>query len=1617
MKVLSKYTKTQSLVNRDATTQKEYIDYLKTNNKKEAPDDLIRPYTYREWSEKNYGLISGDEFKQYDDYLKKWYENVFLPSDSTRNLKESYISFLKELALVLNQDGNSSELANIDYTSDFDVQNSIPFFAKKLKQICLYLITKREALKKAKLKYNTYGSIGGLERVLYEYLLKAFTKRGNYQSINDNDVLDTILPLSSVKDNFAIFVEDIYDDTWYLNGRETDSSNLSFSNEITSVYDTLGISPSTYNWIFNTGYFQICADNPLFWTFSNIVLNDLPLSAFDLEDSNNLIEYMKFKLSEKYLGTNLYYITGGFYETKIDTYQNNLVAGNNWFFFPSGDYFSPTFYDYPTDSILLSATSLSADGATGSKNYLNSDKIFIHYGNTVEGAWLKSVFNSYVDDYMKGLLEKRSYYEFKFPFIGYGLSGNNFEWTGKQISNLNKDFNYYDSDMKGSVLSAYWTDTSNISSVRNISLQRTSLIEDGATPNEIFEGSDHIMVETTDEFGDSTREYAWLYKSDKTDLPIRRGQNFINWPLYRYEVNSPTLYKILSSQCDSIPLSVLTDHIGQRAGYGLHDSDLIYKLGNYNGIPYECAFLSGAELKGLGGTTFTANATGIIQPSLSLRCNPDNFVTFIWTDDDTPLSAVNIKYTPHQPDCQYLKQDLFSLYDENPSDDKDIDYSVWKKCDCKAIVYSPLGHMGENYDDYAGFSDIIFLDTSYPTPFSFNTWKDLDGRDYKQSADFAWYQLTGYKPELGPVGYGEGRWVAGNTYNNSNNFVFRKGYQYKILRSGLKYDSSFIAQNYLPPLIVKYRYNNSPPTKWVKATLNNSSNWVESLSTSDMILSPSDYVMYDHIDSNWYCITSTGTEGTGFLSSVSAYNLSGGIWQNYDYVTSGVKVTLLWPDTVVTGGPSLLSYQLTSVTWKITPPTGSDQIYHLYSPDSPLYIYTDKVGIWTVSAIGYNQISEVSANDIAKIEVAYNNTTPQITGSKEVKTIYADTINFQIVEPLSGWDYDNHQFSTDTIRPSGMRPFWAYATDNPTRETKFKGIGLYGGNISVYDEYTLISQPLPTDIILKTNDKIGYYSANEFIWSQPLQFINLTNNLTWCKLILSANAISNLSDYIYNNPMELIVSAVDIESDISLSPVKDGYPVLVNYWAENSFTWNQTLTSSSLGIAPTGGNYTPLSSGVLIEASLPHLNILSNYSPSIASIPRLDNFYTRRDKGGYFLPKGLGIRTFISRGHKNVLDIIQSSENRNLSGVFLSLDTYGKNIANNQITSVIPVSTLKFDSEWMKSRSNEYYRAGMVKNASTNPTFIPYQSNYESKSQNSFGLSQQGDTYDPWYGELDNEWESIQYWPSNFRGEDQIDNWYESKSKSWLDHSFPYTWKSDIFGNQYILVKQYLNNSNISNKRDLFGNIYIRDQRNIVDTIENSLSSNMEILSSDTESRDLFNQIVSGGVKEMDIWFDTIYIETSGYIFTDKLIYDFNTGNFNSDITNQHIIDLSANSGGKNVGHWFFDEEKKVVIVHGLSSDGIFTPYFNTLDLNTNVLTPLNFTSESYTILNNLSSIELDDIEDLKLTYDKFSKTYNIAFINNHSVSGMFIGLINISDLVNTLNVQSLVCISPINTL
>ena len=798
-----------------------------------APLTTVSPLTYPTWLKYQGNLKPDTAPELYTEYLQEWYRNnTLLASNNSNAIKENYIQLLKDLSFLFGTQEKDLFLANLDYTNDEELIFAIPYFVKKLKEISKVLSNKREAVKNAKLRYNLIGSNHGLETLLYEYILKGFTRDENYITQVPISSLSNFFPtLSSVNGNFFVELEELHDSQNYHDSDPSVSINeyvdvAQLENEIPFE----GLSEDEILGIISTRYLSRIADTPLSRLFNQYLLEVPTLSTAALSNQVNGLIYNQIAANQKYLGETVYGLTA-IRTDEIDApdYILNLSfeQGNNWFYWPSGDkIIDDSKFNNIFAPIAINNTSFVDCSATGGSDYTNADLLFSDKIGIVEGAWLKGPRTEYTSDVMNLTINANNTRDFIFPYPGFSLTSKGTLWNGYSLND--NDYLLYEKlldEQRKTILTKYYTETLPNSASLPIYVNDTSLVYNGAYADKFSDNADTITKRPTYQGINSTysdllsgaTEQTYLYKFDKTDFPVSIGTNDIIWPLDVFDSTKNIPITVLNDTCLPVKLNeidVPKTMTGAVAGANFGDADVIYKLNTRTNDPIEAAWLGAASVGNLDlnsnidvydtpAINCAAFVDGTIQGGLSTKINPRQKVSFVWMDEDTPADDVFF-YRHHAADCPYLKESPHNYYknqdyqNPNPINNQ----QGWTKCRCKSVLYSPIGHSGSKVTDYNKMADYLFADPQLlGEDFAFNTWVDTRGFNYTNSPQFSFYQLNEQEGDI-QVGWGTGKWKT----STGHPMILKRGRVYTYYRTSFRSDFITPSDSTSPYLVVNYPY-------------------------------------------------------------------------------------------------------------------------------------------------------------------------------------------------------------------------------------------------------------------------------------------------------------------------------------------------------------------------------------------------------------------------------------------------------------------------------------------------------------------------------------------------------------------------------------------------------------------------------------------------------------------------------------------------------------------------------------------------------------------------------------------------------------------------------------------
>jgi hypothetical protein len=150
-------------------------------------ESLTQPLAYKEWFHRvtNVYVSEKQAHKDYNQYVTQWYskKNKSINTHST-DVKDMYISFLKDITLNYTTAEEKRFLINIDFDNPRDLDIIIPFFARKIKQITQYHVKKREEVVQSSFRNTMKGSDRGVEMSIKKFILSLLSDESFVSQFN-----------------------------------------------------------------------------------------------------------------------------------------------------------------------------------------------------------------------------------------------------------------------------------------------------------------------------------------------------------------------------------------------------------------------------------------------------------------------------------------------------------------------------------------------------------------------------------------------------------------------------------------------------------------------------------------------------------------------------------------------------------------------------------------------------------------------------------------------------------------------------------------------------------------------------------------------------------------------------------------------------------------------------------------------------------------------------------------------------------------------------------------------------------------------------------------------------------------------------------------------------------------------------------------------------------------------------------------------------------------------------------------------------------------------------------------------------------------------------------------
>ncbi len=1555
----------------------------------------LSPLSFKEWIDFYKGVIPGQEFRQYNEYLVEWYnDNSLKATSALTELQISYLFLLKQLQVFFQKKDLENWYVNIDISNEKELLLAIPYFAKKLKEISLYYLKLRSTIKDNQIKYKLVGTPEGTNQEVQDLVLTHFTKKPGFIQTIPAEIWANVPELSSITEPISLEIEELYDTFNYMDHSYSMpvSAYYNLSDEATNNFFTsIGLDFKNDTWIFNTGIFN----------------NELSAQIVENIDLND-------RIFKKYLGSEKITISPIVTSNNVDIIDLLVTEGNNYFYWPAGAY-KGSLANLPFyEPIPLSSTKIE-NIATGSDKFSDADTLYIKTINGIEGAWLRKEFFTEKPATMNCTIRRAAKTQFRFPYPGYGLSGEDLPWTGFSLE-TNKRYNYLNNEYKQAINNVYWTTSFDITGSQPIPINSTTLVDNKAQADTNYEFADKIRIWSnppayTEQIYNGLIDEAWLFKVKKTDISIaEKTDSTILWPFQK--INPNDLYP------EFTPVN-LTNYCTERkiqsinfpysiASNTLSAADSIYFVQNYTDTKDQattCAWLSGKEI-----FYPETNITAVLQPGLVIKAEPGTYTKFLWQgNNNVDADDVFVSYN-HQSDCPY------SVENKN--------FEEINICTCKQPLFTPFGHPGNLFTDNQQLADFIIEDFNQNEDFDITDWTDDQNRTYLESSCFGWFKTNKN------IGWGNGKWIDGT----GSQFQLRQGRSYIYYRNSGKKTSTEITT--LSSLVVRYSYDNFTEDNfsWIKAKQQSDGTWINTNNRSKVSFQPGDIFIYSRQPQTSFSFANTK------IQTQTVQENKNSIWTSFDYATVGETITLSYPlETIylkkVKQYPEVDITNFVSVfMWGISSQVDNEITYFKNQPSVTFLIPTTGLYSFSVTAISASGLPPQTRYLSANNTFVYLNTGFYIFSAIPLLTALPTQIevtsltSFNTPSPgfvlnarLYGWNYQTYQNDFNNFsNESGARPLWVKSSLTETN-LNFSRLETLGSSLRLVDNHNLISFPEFSDISLEAGMFVEYERSGNFDinWSQALTLKLSSEKNIWSKIDYKQD--SNLKNIVKGDTVDNIVIPTTATSPMLLQTYVDNEPIEVYYNAKSSFIWNITATPLLLRTS-----YSDITASTSINVIAPSKNLSNRYYPNVAILPTLQSLSSQSDLGGYFTPSNLGVIQYLDKDY--TVTTITSSANSNK--LYENPKEYISGTGSTKQEQTSPYQIEAEDSTWLKEPPIAGPIAGTIKKNifKKYPKFIPYQSVIETSNLQKLGIITQDSLQTPWTGPQDTDWGDPNNKPISFTGQINVKTWVDSQILKRTTLQLE-NWCTDIYNNQYGLYKP-TKNVTLADKKYIPGELWVRKNSQKVYPASTGLSGIFDTY----QGISLINELTGLGIRHIETFFDVLYVQTSGSVIFEKINYDYDTDQIFSLIDNARYLSLAQpiftnldrefNLSAFNTQSqiislpgetWFFPIEKNIIQSTCALSGNILIPElyrYNSNTLSLQKVFPLS--QNDILTINELTALNIQKIEAPLLTYNNINKQY-ILTINTTNLNSDNIHIdLKINDSVVQLTLDSITVYTPL---
>jgi hypothetical protein len=265
---------------------------------------------------------------RYNVYLHDWYTIKGESNTSAAGkVRDRYVDLLRDISINFTTAEEKRFLSNIDFNDPQDLSIAIPFYSAKIAEICQFYTKKREQVKYKIEENKVKGTRIGIEKNIFNTIVEYI-----FTDDQDENYTTSSAALSSIISSLDIEIEELfdtysdyfnidgdlavenYDDGGELRNTYFTSNNIIETSKVGDLF--LNFEESLKKEIFSSsvvinGFSNLFSVNLTPSSSNLITLANVASIAGEDFSRTDLKLFLKTRLLEKYIGTDIYYLSAG----------------------------------------------------------------------------------------------------------------------------------------------------------------------------------------------------------------------------------------------------------------------------------------------------------------------------------------------------------------------------------------------------------------------------------------------------------------------------------------------------------------------------------------------------------------------------------------------------------------------------------------------------------------------------------------------------------------------------------------------------------------------------------------------------------------------------------------------------------------------------------------------------------------------------------------------------------------------------------------------------------------------------------------------------------------------------------------------------------------------------------------------------------------------------------------------------------------------------------------------------------------------------------------------------------------------------------------------------------